>query len=343
MAIIDVVKYNGGDRVYAWKFPNESLSTWTQLIVNESQEAVLVKDGVALDVFPSGRYTLDTENIPMLRRVIKLPFGNRSPFSAEVWFINKAYTLDIKWGTATPVQIQDPRYGIFIPLRSFGQFGVKINEAKKFLVKLAGPVPVFDKEHLVQYFRGVYLTKVKDALSTYLIHKKISILEINAYLEEISSHLQERIKPAFDEYGIELVNFFINDISVPEDDPAVRKLKNALAKRAEMEIIGYDYQQERSFDTIEGAAKSPGGFMSAGLGVGMGAQLSQTLGEQMGKVKREPAPKLCPACQQPILPEGAKFCSECGAALGQTCRFCQKAIVPGAKFCSHCGRSLEEA
>ena len=239
MAVIDVVKYNGGAGVYAWKFPNENLNTGAQLIVNETQEALLYKDGMALDLFPSGKYTLDTENIPLLAGMMKLPFGGRTPFSAEVWFINKAYVLDIKWGTASPIQIQDPRYGIFVPLRSYGQFGVRIADSKKFLLKLVGTTPVFDREHLVQYFRGVYLTRVKDSLSSYLVHEKISILEINAYLEEMSQHMLEKISPAFDDYGIELVNFYINDVSVPEDDPAVRKLKNALAKKAEMDIIGY--------------------------------------------------------------------------------------------------------
>jgi len=238
MAVFDVVKYDGAADVYAWKFPNQNLNTGSQLIVNEAQEALLFKDGLALDLFPSGKYKLDTENMPILAGMMKLPFGGRTPFSAEVWFVNKAYTLDIKWGTASPIQIQDPRYGVFIPLRSYGQFGVRIINTKKFLLKLVGTTPVFDKNHLVQYFRGVYMTRVKDALSSYLVHKKVSILEINAYLDELSLYMREKIGPEFDEYGIELVNFYVNDVSVPEDDPAVWKLKNALAKKAEMDIIG---------------------------------------------------------------------------------------------------------
>ena len=108
MAIVDVVKYNGKPDVLAWKYPNEELGTWTQLIVNESQEAILVKSGKVLDVFGSGRHTLDTANIPILNNIVNLPFGGRSPFTAEVWYINKGYNLDIKWGTPTPIQIQDP-------------------------------------------------------------------------------------------------------------------------------------------------------------------------------------------------------------------------------------------
>jgi len=240
VAIFDIVKYNGGSGVYAWKHPDENLTTGAQLIVNEAQEALLFKNGMALDLFPSGKYTLETENMPLLTGMMKLPFGGRTPFSAEVWFVNKAYTLDIKWGTASPIQLQDPRYGIFVPLRSYGQFGVRIADSKKFLLKLVGTMSIFDREHLVQYFRGIYMTRVKDCLSSYLVHKKVSILEINAYLEELSQHMGEKIGPDFDEFGIELVHFYVNDVSVPEDDPAVRKLKNALARKAERDIIGYE-------------------------------------------------------------------------------------------------------
>lgn len=276
MAVVEVVKYNGTPDVFAWKYPSEELGTWTQLIVNESQEAVLFKGGKALDVFGSGRHTLETANIPFLSKVINLPFGGRSPFTAEVWYINKVHSLDIKWGTATPIQLQDPKYGIFAPVRSFGQFGIKIEDSKKFLVKLVGTLATFDKQSLLKYFRGLYVTKVKDTISSYLVHKQISLLEINAYLDELSTYMKERIEPTMNDYGISLVNFFVNDINIPEDDSAVKKLKDALAKRAEMNIVGYSYQQERSFDTLEGAATNPGsassGLMGAGMGLGMGGE-----------------------------------------------------------------------
>lgn len=256
MALVDVIKYDGTPNVFAWKYPNSELGTWTQLIVNETQEAVLYKGGQSLDLFGAGRHTLDTANIPILSKLINLPFGGKSPFSAEVWFINKVNALDIKWGTPTPIQIQDPKYNVFIPLRAFGQFGIKIQDSKMFLNKLVGTLPTFNADDILKYFRGVYLTKVKDDLSGYLIKKRISVLEINAYINEISENLKERISPTFEEYGIELVNFYVNDISVPENDESVKKLKTALSKKAEMDIVGYNYTQERSFDTLEGAAKN---------------------------------------------------------------------------------------
>ena len=207
MAIVEVVKYNGSPDVFAWKYPSEELGTWTQLIVNESQEAILFKGGKALDVFQSGRHTLETANIPILNKIINLPFGGRSPFTAEVWYINKVNSLDIKWGTASPIQLQDPKYSVFIPVRAFGQFGIRIENSKQFLVKLVGTLSVFDKTNILKYFRGLYLTKVKDAISSYLVHKQISIMEINAYIEELSTYLQEKMQPVLEEYGIKTEYF----------------------------------------------------------------------------------------------------------------------------------------
>lgn len=246
MAIVDVVKYNGEPGLLAWKFPEEELGTWTQLIVNESQEAVLFRDGRAMDVFGAGRHTLETQNIPILNKIINLPFGGRSPFAAEVWYVNKLSTLDVKWGTPSPIQMQDSRYRIFVPVRANGMFGIRVEDAMKFLVKLVGTMPAFDRNMLVNHFRGLCVTKVKDALSSYLLKKQISVMEINAYIDELSGYMKERIEPDMAEYGIKLINFYVNEISVPEDDPSVKKLKDALAKKAEMDIIGFDYRQERS-------------------------------------------------------------------------------------------------
>lgn len=356
MAIVEVIKYNGGPDVFAWKYPSEELGTWTQLIVNESQEAVLFKGGKALDVFQSGRHTLSTANIPLLNKIVNLPFGGRSPFTAEVWYINKVYSLDIKWGTASPIQIQDPKYGVFIPVRSNGMFGIQIEDSKKFLVKLVGTLPVFDKASIVKYFRGLYITKVKDAISSYLVHKQISVLEINAYIDEISNYLKERIEPTMKEYGIKLVNFYVNDISVPEDDSAVIKLKDALAKRAEMNIIGYSYQQERSFDTLEGAAKNTSSnqapLMGAGIGLGMGVGLGSTVGGAFGGIATEIntgkslKAKECPKCHSQI-DEKQRFCGSCGfdtekiekepKEIKNLCSKCGFELTGKFKFCPSCG------
>lgn len=355
MAIVEVIKYNGGPEVFAWKYPNEELGTWSQLIVNESQEAILFKGGKALDVFQSGRHTLDTANIPVLNKIVNLPFGGRSPFTAEVWYVNKAFSLDIKWGTSSPIQIQDPKYGVFVSVRSNGMFGIKIEDSKKFLIKLVGTMNIFDKTNLVKYFRGLYVTKVKDTISSYVIHKKISLLEINAYIDEISEYMKERIEPILSEYGIKLVNFYVNDISIPEEDKAVSKLKDALAKKAEMNIIGYSYGQERSFNTLEGAAKNPSSssapLMGAGMGLGMGVGLGNVIGGAFQSISSEiktsksESYKICPKCQKKFDSE-QRFCGNCGYDTESkeeaktkkiVCSVCGKELVGNVKFCPQCG------
>ncbi|MDC3411866.1 SPFH domain-containing protein [Aquibacillus sp. 3ASR75-11] len=355
MAIAEVVKYNGNPAVFAWKYPNEELGTWTQLIVNESQEAILYKGGQALDLFLAGRHTLNTANIPILNNIINLPFGGRSPFTAEVWYVNKVHSLDVKWGTPSPIQVQDPKYKVFIPVRSFGQFGIQINDSRKFLIKLVGNLPMIDKKNIITYFRGLYLTMVKDSISSYLVKSGISVLEINAYLSELSDHLKNRMIKVLDEYGIKLVNFYINDINTPEDDSSVIKLKEALAKKAEMEIVGYNYVQARSFDTLEGAAKNTGssqaGIMGAGIGLGIGTGIGGVMGSQVSGISQTlntKEMKKCPKCQSEMEAD-KRFCSNCGYDTNKkneeeitnkiVCSNCGNGLSKKSKFCTECGKA----
>ncbi|WP_339311279.1 SPFH domain-containing protein [Paenibacillus sp. FSL M7-0896] len=364
MAIIEVVKYDGPPGVFAWKYPNQELGTWTQLIVNEAQEAILFKGGQALDSFTAGRHTLSTANIPILSNVVNLPFGGKSPFTAEIWFVNKMNSMNVKWGTSAPLQLQDPKYKIMVAVRAFGQFGVRIEDPRKFLLKLVGTLPVFDQDTMIGYFRGLLMSNINELISSYLVHKKISILEINAYVVEISKHIQGRLSSSFLDSGIELNNFYIDSINIPDDDPATQRLKEALAKKAEMDIIGFTYQQERSFDAMEEAAGNPGNIgasmMNAGLGLGMGfglagpaAEIATRMTRSMsldGSTGSQPAPpaasKSCSDCGT-LNPADARFCTGCGRSLqsppaveDKVCHSCGKAVIPGAKFCPHCGEGL---
>lgn len=376
MAIVEILKYSGKKDVLAWKYPSQELGTWTQVIVNESQEAVFVKEGKILDILGPGRHTLSTENIPILSKIINLPFGGKSPFTAEVWFINKVNIMDVKWGTPSPIQLQDPKYKVFIPVRSFGQFGVQINDSGVFLRKIIGTLNIFDQTELINYFRGLLISKIKDNISSYLIEKQVSILEINAYINEISDKLKEEIQVEMDKYGINIINFYITSIDTPEEDTSVKKLKEALAKKAEMEIVGYNYTQERSFNTLEEAAKNEGtvgsSIMGAGIGLGMGVNMGGVITDQMKTItdkvdiqssiatnicsycnaKLEENQRYCPECGKPInnacskcgaiLKNGQKFCSECGEAQIVLCPKCKKEVENGQKFCANCGEKIEK-
>lgn len=353
MAIVDVLKFNSDASIFAWKYPNSELATWSKLIVNESQEAILMKNGQIADVFGPGQYTLSTDNIPVLQKIINLPFGKKSPFSAEVWFVNRAFALDIKWGTTTPIQVQDPKYGVFVPLRAFGQFGIQIEDSRRFLTKLVGTMPFFNTKTLTDYFKGLYVTRVKDRLSSCLVKSKISILEINSHLDEISSDLESQLKGEFAEFGIHVASFYVNDISVPENDPAVKQLKSALAKRAEMDILGYNYQQERTFDTLNTAAGNKGvagSVMGAGMGLGMGFGIGGAMGNAVGGMdpvmSTKEEKKTCPACGASI-GASVKFCPQCGTDTTKKaepkkamCSACGAELPVSTKFCSQCGRKI---
>jgi len=349
MAVVEVVTYMGKPDVMAWKYPNTELGTWTQVIVNESQEAVFVKEGKILDVLGPGRHTLSTENIPILSKLVNLPFGGKSPFTAEIWYINKVYALDVKWGTAPAIQLEDPKYHVFMPVTAFGQFGIQVGDAKTFLSKLVGTLPSFEHDAMVKYFRGLFVSNVKNNISTYLVKKGISILEINAYILEISDELEEKLKPEMEEFGINLINFYVTAIEASESDPAVMKLKDALARKAEMDIVGFDYNTARSFDTLESAAKNTGSgsnLMNAGLGLGMGIGIGGQFGGQMGNVsskldvnhtKQEDKKAKCKKCGSTVQ-EGLKYCPECGSKLGEFCKKCGAKLSKRSKYCPECGQ-----
>lgn len=362
MALVEVIKYDGSPDVYAWKHPNEELGTWTQLIVNESQEAILYKGGKAFDTFGSGRHTLSTLNIPLLNNIVNIPFGGHSPFAAEIWYVNRVSNLDMKWGTTAPIQLQDPKYKIIIPVRAFGQMGIRIEDSRKFLVKLVGTLSQFDQADISRYFRGLLLMNINESISSYLVHKQISILEINAYISEISNHVKEKMMPVFAEFGIEIVNLYMDSVNTPDDDPSVKRLQEALARKAEMDIVGYTYQQERSFDTLEGAAKNEGstqaGLMGAGLGMGMGFGLGGAFGQGMAGLGRvmdvtggtgnvqfnsstssnSAATQTCDKCSQPLTP-GSKFCAHCGDKYN-SCDQCGADNPEGATQCKSCGKAF---
>jgi len=280
MALIDVVKCNINDTEFVYKFPSDDLRLGTQLVVYTAQTAFFVKGGKVLDGFQSGTHTLKSENIPLLNKLINLPFGSKSPFKAEVWFINQISKLDIKWGTPTPIQLEDPRYGIIIPVRAFGQYGIKVKEPRLFLETLIGNMTSFTSEKIEQYFKGKVLSQLSSLISQKIAQSNVSILDINAHLVEMSEFSNTQLNYTFNKYGIEVIEFSYISINVSQDDPSIVKLKEAKDLAARMKITGRDvYQMERSFDVMQAAAKNEGGGMmniGAGLGAGLG------VGAQMG-------------------------------------------------------------
>jgi membrane protease subunit (stomatin/prohibitin family) len=259
MAIIDRVKYDGPANVLVWRYPPDDLSWGTQVIVNQSQEVVFFKGGQAFDVLGPGTHTLRTANIPLLRGIIKAPFGGETPFAAEVYYVNKAVNLDVKWGTNSPIPVLDPKFNVFLPVRAFGQFGIQVADSRAFVTQLSATNPTFTTDQLSNYFRGALLTKAKDYIAETIVKQKINMLEIAAHLEEMSGAIQGKLTQDFSAYGVKLVNFYLNSVDVPEDDDTVIKLKKALGDKAELDILGDKYAQKRSFDVMDKAAANEGG------------------------------------------------------------------------------------
>jgi membrane protease subunit (stomatin/prohibitin family) len=288
MTILDLVKWDAasGDAI-VWKCPSQELSTWTQLIVNESQEAFLVRGGVYEGPFGAGRHTLSTENVPVIRTLFGIPFGGRSPFTAEVWYVNKAVNLSLKWGTPDPIQLQDPKFGILIPVRAFGQYGIKIENSKLFLNKIVGTLQSFSSEEISRYLNGELLKRIKGELARVISVDRLSILEVNASIEDISEKVRQSLLPQAQKYGIAIPQFNIHSINVPEDDEGVIKLREALAKRAEMNILGFDYLQGRSLDILQAAASNEGvagALIGTGLGAGLGLNIGGGMSREMAKL-----------------------------------------------------------
>ena len=287
MAIIDVVKCEMNDSELCKKFHSEDLRLGTQLVVYPSQVAIFVKGGQIFDMFEAGTYTLKTSNIPLLNKIINIPFGGDSPFQAEVWFLNLTAKLDIKWGTMTPIQLEDPKYEIIVPVRAFGQYGMKVIEPQHFLKTLIGNMTSFSSDKVNNYFKGKMLSLFNSTLAKKIAKDKISILDINMHLVETSEYCEEEMNKQFEKYGLQLLDFAVISINVPEDDPSIIKLKEAKDLAARLKITGKDvYQMERSFDVLDTAAGNEGaGGQMIGMGAGMGFGMG--VGSTMGNMANQ--------------------------------------------------------
>lgn len=348
MAIIDVVRFDGlkSRDWLIFKYPSEELVFGTQLIVQEGQAAIFVRGGQVADVFYPGTYTLRTENLPILKGLINLPFDGRTPFSAEVYFINTAVKLDINWGTTDPIQLIDPKYYVKLRIRAFGQMGLRVLDVTTLFKEVIGgmqkaDIVKFDK--VKEYYRGLLVIKVKTAIADAIITNGISALEISARLESLSDKVKEQVTPEFERYGFSVANFYVQSINFPDED--FEKINKILEDKAAFEIMGDGrYATKRSFDVYEGAANNQSGvagaFAAGGIGLGaamgMGASMNQTVGNPMHKEEV----KECVSCHARI-PVNSKFCPECGYKNSETICECGNKLIPGTKFCPECGKKVE--
>jgi membrane protease subunit (stomatin/prohibitin family) len=357
MSIADVIKYEGENNDLVWKHPVEDFNTTSQLIVHESQEAVFFRNGEALDLFTPGRYTLETQNIPILRNLLNLPTGGVSPFHCEVYFVNKVMTLNVKWGTNTSSEVIDPRFNILLNVGASGGMGIQVADSRKFLIKLVGTEPRLTVERLQAYFRENIATRVKSYITR--IMSEVSFVVVNAQLNDISVALHNQLLEDVKDFGIKLVNFFVSTIHIPDEDK--QKIKDALATVSARNIEGYNWVDEQMADIAKKYASNPG---SADNVAGMIAQapMAFAFGQMLSSAARPIAegvfsgvslafggpprgaqnatPRNCPNCGEQI-PSDAAYCSKCGAPIPQAaenfCRNCGNKLSAGDNFCPKCG------
>ena len=302
MPLIDVVVCNSP--FLCWKYPRADLRIGTQLVVHPSQAAFFVKGGKIYDTFQEGTYTLTTANIPLLNNIINLPTGGDSPFQAEVWFVNLVAKLDIKWGTPSPIQVEDPLYNIIVPIRAFGQYGLRVTHPENFLRSFVGSASAMTIETMDSYFKGKILSHLNSLLSKKIIQDRVSVLQINSHLIELSEYCDDCLDKVLEKYGLEVLEFSIQNINIPQDDPSVIKLKEAKDIAARMKIAGKDvYQMERSFNVMEHAAKNEGTggqFMSMGAGLGAGLGVGGAMGNMFGQNLNVNPPSMPPPMPQAV-------------------------------------------
>ncbi len=353
MALLDVVRFDGLKNNRDWiiyKYPSEGIVYGSQLIVQEGQIAIFVKGGQVFDLMYPGTYTLESANLPLLSRVVNIPFGGRTPFSAEIYFVNTTTKLDVFWGTSDPISLIDPKYFVKLRIRAFGQMGLKILDPRVFFTELIGGMSMRDSvkyDMVKDFYRGIVVLKVKSIIAETIITEKISALEISAKLEEISEETRVKIESEFEQYGVRVTNFFVKSINFPDED--FEKINSILEDKAEFEIMGDGrYVTKRSFDVYETAAGNENGVAGAFAAGGMGLGVGMNLGANVNNPAFNPAHNertiQCPGCGA-ALKAGTKFCSECGTRIMEEkkiCPRCSAELPMRAKFCAECGFAFEE-
>ena len=376
----DVIKNTSPVNTLIWLNLEEDFNTNSTLIVAESEEALFFKDGIIEQVFPGGKYKLDTNNYPFISRLRNALSGGISTFNCKVYFVNKVHSMEVLWGTDSPIQVRDPIQGIATSVMARGAYRVQVQDSKKFLLKMVGNSnPVMTENDLVLYFRNQFSQHIKSTIAKYIKSSEEEILGICAEQDMLAEKITDMIAEAFDDYGIRLVNFSIAALDIPENDPGRQMLEEAYAQRRQQQILGISWAQRESAAILHEVAQNPGtgGEVSAGAGLGMGMAAGSvfgTMAQQMfTPMQNAPMQQPVSGQSQQTTPQnsrfvqttqgasgngvkcpncgtengaGSKFCNNCGNKLQQDkpkCPNCGTENTPGSKFCNNCGTPLGAA
>ena len=367
MAAFQVISQEMSNECLVVRQKLDDLMTKSQIIVYESQEAILFKNGQALDCFGPGRHTINTANLPLLRKLYSGFFGGTTPFPCDVYFINKVKMLDFIWGTDSPIALSDPKYPMTIGVRANGQTGLRIADSRRFVVNVVGMLSDYSIDSVKKKIKGLMMAPVKESIAQAIDEEKVSILEITSHLSRISDKIQAKLNSRLVDLGIEIEHFNVNSISASDGDlDALKRVKaqmlegmsSADVEAYKLQVLaearakaraaeGYTYAEERRFDILEGAAKNEsasGGLINMGVGLGVGKEMSRETGKMVSQMMKEgtaPAQGEICSCGASI-PAGAKFCTSCGQPrpVIKFCPECGTKAQEGAKFCMNCGTKL---
>jgi membrane protease subunit (stomatin/prohibitin family) len=309
-----------------------------QLTVRESQAGVFFYKGKAMEAFPAGRHTLKTANIPILTKIISLPWGLTSPLRAEVYFVNLKTFTNLKWGTRDPVAFKDKELGL-VRLRAFGVFNVQVVQPVLFINRLVGTQGMYTTEEIEEYLNLVIVSRFNDLMGETID----SILNLPSKYDELSQNLAKRLQDDFTHFGLSLTHLYMNSITPPLE---VQKAIDDRSRLGVFEDMNKLLQMKAAM-AVEKAAEGEGAAntgMGMGVGLMMPAMFSQFFANA-GQKQQHPQTDniVCPECKNPISLE-SKFCPHCGhqQLIFSQCLNCKKNLTPNAKYCSRCGHRVEE-
>lgn len=346
MGILKNIEWtDSSSNLIIWKYPinKDHVNKGSALTVRESQVAIFVDKGRLADVFLPGYYKLDTNNMPVLTKLMSWKYGFETPFKSDIYFVNTKQFTNQKWGTANPILVRDKDYGA-VRIRGFGNYSFKVDDAYVFMQNLSGTNTKFETGQITDYLRSMVVSGISDAIG----ESKIAVLDMAANLQELSKIVETKVAEDFKAIGLELTNFVFESFSLPEElEKALDKNTSLGMMRGNMDV----YTQMETLEAMKEAAKNPGtagGTMGAGMGLGMGMGLGNIFANNMQQMnnqnqtqsQNQPQKKFCPNCGAEIN-GNPKFCPECGQKMKHVCPDCGTEVKASAKFCPECGRKLK--
>ncbi|MEN6615630.1 MAG: SPFH domain-containing protein [Syntrophorhabdus sp.] len=302
-----------------------------QLTVRESQAAIFFYEGKAYDAVGAGRYTLSTLNIPIITKILSLPWGFTSPLRAEVYFVNTKVFTNLAWGTRDPVAFKDSTLGL-IRLRAFGMFNVRVLQPSLFINTVVGTKSSYTVEDIADYLGKVILSRFND----YLGENLDTLMDLPGNYDTMADGLSKVLEKDFSHFGLGLNGLYINSITPPQD------VQQAIDDKSKLAIFD-DLNKLLKMKTamaMEAAAKNPS-QAGAGLGMGLGFMMPAMYAESM-KTFNQPGDGIkCPECGNPVSAD-AQFCQSCGHHLlvVSQCPGCHKNLPANARFCPACGQDV---